>query len=61
MTLYMLVTKDKFELPIAVAESTRELAMMLGVSPNIVSSSYSKKYSNWKKVEIEDEGDDPWK
>ncbi len=59
MTLYMKVTKDIYELPIAVAESPKELAMMLGVSPNAVSSSLSKKYPTWKKVEIEDEEDDP--
>lgn len=58
MTLYMKVTKDKYELPIAVAGSTRELALMLGVTPNCVSSCFAKKYPSWKKVEIEDEEDD---
>ena len=57
MTLYMKVTKDKYELPIAVAGSTKELALMLGVSPNCVSSCFAKKYPSWKKVEIEDEED----
>lgn len=57
MTLYMKVTKDKYELPIAVAGSTRELALMLGVTPNCVSSCFAKKYPSWKKVEIEDEED----
>lgn len=58
MTLYMKVTKDKYELPIAVAGSTKELALMLGIKPNNVSACFSKKYPSWKKVEIEDEEDD---
>ena len=57
-TLYMKVTKDKYELPIAVAESPRELAEMLGATRKTVSSCISKKLPTWKKVEIEDEEDD---
>jgi hypothetical protein len=30
MTLYLKVTKDKYELPVAVADSKAELADMLG-------------------------------
>ena len=30
MTLYLKVTKDKYELPVAVADSKKELARMLG-------------------------------
>ena len=33
MFLYLEVTKDKFELPLAVAESIEELAKLRGVSP----------------------------
>lgn len=32
MTLYIKVTQDKFELPIAVADTARELADMVGTS-----------------------------
>ena len=31
MTLYMKVTRDEYELPVAVAETKAELARMLGV------------------------------
>lgn len=33
---YMLVTKDKYELPLAVADSAEELAKTIGVSKNYV-------------------------
>ena len=34
--LYMKVTADKYELPIAVADTAVELAKMVGVTPNSV-------------------------
>lgn len=33
---YMLVTKDKYELPLAIADSAEELAKIIGVSKNYV-------------------------
>lgn len=36
MRLYMAVTADKYELPLAVADSSRELAEIMGVSPSCV-------------------------
>lgn len=39
-------------LPIAVADSISELAEILGVSRNVVSSSFSHKRSTYKKVSI---------
>jgi DNA-binding transcriptional regulator YhcF (GntR family) len=62
MKLYMCVTKDEYELPIAVADTQAELARMLGVRLNTVNRAYhclrSGKYkdSQYKEIEIE-EGD----
>ena len=36
MTVYMAVTADKFELPVAVADTAEELAQMLGVKAQSV-------------------------
>lgn len=44
MKLYLAITRDKYELPLAVADSPNELARMCGVKPNNVSSAIS----NWK-------------
>ena len=35
--IYMVTTRDKYELPIAVADSTKELAEMLGLPHKTVS------------------------
>ena len=53
-TLYMKVTKDKYELPLAVADSQKELAELLGVKLNVVVSSFCKGYGTFKKVEIDE-------
>ena len=42
MFVYMLVTEDKFELPLAIADSAAELARMLGVDVNLIYSAVSK-------------------
>ena len=61
MTLYMKVTKDEYELPIAVAETQAELAHMLGVKPMLVYNGIRSirtgqvKHSSYKIVEVEDE------
>lgn len=58
MTIYMTTTKDEYELPTAVAESSSELARMLGTTQNNVSSSISKGRKGFLKIEItEDEND----
>lgn len=56
--VYMAVTKDKYELPIAVADTTAELAKLVGVSRNAINSaiSHAKKKgfnSCYVKVVIE--------
>lgn len=63
MKLYICVTRDKYELPVAVAESARELAEMRGVQSSTVLSSISHEKeglykSMYKLVEVEDEGHD---
>ena len=61
MKLYLRVTKDKYELPVAVADSPRELAKMTGVSRDTILSSLSHvkdgriRNSIYKMVEVEDE------
>lgn len=62
MKLYMKVTKDEYQLPLAVADSAQELAAMVGASTNTVQSCISKKYPQWIRVVIDDvEEEDPWK
>ena len=58
MILYLRKTTDKYELPIAVADSTKELAKMLGTTAGCVRSSLSKKRPGWYKIEIDTEVED---
>lgn len=68
MKVYMGVTPDKYELPIAMFDSPRELAIRFGVSQNCVNSEISRnknggRYRNdgrrrgvrFIRIEIEDE------
>lgn len=60
--IWLKVTHDKYELPIAVADSAKELAELTGCSENNIHSSrsHSKMDGRWtpyRRVEIE-EGDD---
>lgn len=57
-TLYTKTSKDDLELPEAVAESPRELGMMLGINPNVVSSSFSRGIKCYHKIEIDEEDND---
>lgn len=43
--MYMAVTADKYELPVAIGETASELARTLGVSTNSILSSITKKQS----------------
>ena len=51
----MKVTKDKYELPVAVAESVAELAGIVNKTENNIRSSVSHGYRTYVKVVIEDE------
>lgn len=42
MTLYLKVTNDKYELPVAVADSVGELARMLNMSTKTLHSTFSR-------------------
>ena len=55
MKLYLRTTKDKYELPIAVAASTQELAEMLGMKNSSVKSNISKGNKGWLKIEVEED------
>lgn len=63
MRLYMMVSKDEYELPLAVADTARELAEMAGGSENSIRSFISKyergdiKNSRYRKVVVDDEQD----
>ena len=59
MKVYMEVTQDKYELPVAVADSVRELAYVVGVKENTVCNimSRAKKRGGrckYIKVELEE-------
>lgn len=59
-SLYLLVSSDKYELPLAVADSIRELSALIGVREDAIRSAMSKarKRGNrcrYVKVVIEEE------
>ncbi len=58
--LYLEVTRDEYELPIAVADTCGELAVMRGTTKNAVLSGISHekrngRQSRFKKVVIDDD------
>lgn len=57
--IYMAVTRDKFSLPLAVADSRKELAKMRGVAPNTISKEIRRgekgMCSGYVKVEVGDD------
>ncbi len=53
MTLWMKVTRDKFELPLAVADTKEELAKMLGLKR----INFHGGRSSYIKIECPDEGE----
>lgn len=61
MVIWMKVTNDEFELPVAIADSAPLLAEMLGTTTNAIRSSVShlksgrNKRSLYRKVEIEED------
>lgn len=59
-SLYLLISSDKYELPLAVADTTRELSALIGVREDAIRSAMSKarKRGNrcrYVKVVIEEE------
>lgn len=51
--VYMLVTKDKYELPIMVCDSPREMAEKLGKSQRAILSALSHHRKGIVRLEIE--------
>lgn len=63
MVLYMAVSRDKYELPVAVAESVNELARMLGINEGTIYNHISLVGKNrirkqkYFRIEVEEESD----
>ena len=55
MVVWIKVTKDKYELLVAVADSTVELAGIVNTTANSISSSICHGYGTYVKVVIDDE------
>ena len=55
MHVYLKTTLDKYELPVAVADTARELAEMVGTSQSVVYSSISHNYRGYYMVELEED------
>lgn len=53
MTLYMKTTTDEYELPIAVADSPKKLAMMLGQKRSSVATMCSQQRNGYHRIEVE--------
>lgn len=58
MILYVKTTLDEYELPLAVAESPKELAKMTGTNVNVILSSLSHKRKGWYRIEVDDLDED---
>lgn len=64
MKVYMRVTSDELELPVAVADSISGLAKMLNMKPDSLASIFSKvrkgsgRFKCYKIVEIEEEDEE---
>lgn len=61
MIIWMLVTNDKYELPVCIADTAEELSRLSGFSVNSIRASVAhvksgrQKSSIFKKIELEDE------
>lgn len=58
--VYMQISRDKYELPLAVGDSVRELSKILGVSENAISRTVNSSggkggFRKYIKVKVEDE------
>ena len=57
--LWLMVTKDKYQLPLAVADTAEELAAMVGVKPcTIVKSVTHRKKSRYIRISVDLEEDE---
>lgn len=53
--IYMKVSRDKYELPLAVADTADELALIVGTTKNTVLSSISHGHRTYIRVNVEDD------
>lgn len=53
MKVYLKVTKDKYELPLAIADSPSELAEMVGTTSNAITSAICHNQKGYKRVIID--------
>ena len=67
MYLYIKTTRDKYELPVAVAANYKELATVTGMTLNSARTIVSKlrrgkllDCKSWHVVEVEDEDGETW-
>jgi len=50
--VYIKVTRDKYRLPVAVADTAKELAELCGTNVNVIYSSISHGKGSFEAVEI---------
>lgn len=61
MTIWMEVTRDRYELPVAVADSATELAEIVGVKPQSICQSRMRaekgklRHQRFIRVEVDDD------
>lgn len=53
--LYMMVTTDRYELPIVVADSIKEMSEMTGIKAGTLSVYFSLNRPGFVKVDVSDE------
>ena len=57
--LYLLVTKDKYQLPLAVADTEEELARIVGVNPRTIRKCITqRKNTRYIRIYVDLEEDD---
>lgn len=57
--LYLLVTKDKYQLPLAVADTAEELARIVGVNPSTIRKCITqRKNTRYIRIYVDLEEDD---
>lgn len=54
MYLYIKVSRDKYELPLAVGASVKELAELTGCKRRTITSMISHKQRGYVKIDVED-------
>lgn len=58
MTIYMITTRDEYELPVCVADTVRELSKKTGIPYRTITTALYLKIKGYARVEIEEDDDD---